>query len=89
MNLGFFGFGVMGPDIVVDGIDLDRLLILLRDDPSLLGVDGCVGLAVVRTSSSGSNFRLLRNAVPSHRNSDGVEARLRLRWRVRVGVSSR
>ena len=52
-------------------------------------MDRCVGLVIVRTSSSGSNFRLLRNAGPSPRNSDGVEARLRLRSRVRVGVSSR
>ena len=40
------------------------------------------------TSSSGNNFRLLRNAGPSPRNSDGVETRLRLRWRMHVGVSA-
>ena len=78
----------MGPDIAVD-VDLDRVLIRPRDDPSLVGVERCVGLVLMSTSSSGSNFRLLRNAGPSFRNSDGVEERLRLRWRMHVGVPSR
>ena len=79
----------MEPDIAVDGIDPDRLLIRLREDPSLVGVDRCVGLVIMPTSSSGRNFRLLRNAGPSPKNSDGVEARLRLRLRTHVGDSSR
>ena len=79
----------MVPDIAVDGPDLDKLLIRLREDPSLLGVDRCVGLVIVRMSGSGSIFHLLRNAGPSPRNSDGVEVRLQLRWRIRVGVSLR
>lgn len=70
-------------------IDLDRVLIRLGDDPSLADVTRCVGVVIMPTSSSGSNFRLLRNAGPSPRKSDGVEARLDLRWRLHVGVSPR
>ena len=56
----------------------------LREAFSLVGVERCVGLVIMPTSSSGSNFCFLRNAGPLPRDTDGGDARLWLRLRLRV-----
>ena len=61
----------------------------LREASSLVGVERCVGLVIMPTSSSGNNFCFLRKAGPLPRDVEGVDARFRLRWRLRVCIPLR